>query len=180
MTTASIFLVPNGTFIVELVVSIILLLAIYKWVLPPINKAMQERQEKIRLSLEAADQARADAEAADDERRNVLEQARQQAREIVATANRTAEQVRTDMTARGQAEYDRIVGNADVEIALARQRAVEEAASRMGQVVMEVVERVIGREVNLEVHRDLIDEAVTALREEESDSAAAAGAGARQ
>jgi F-type H+-transporting ATPase subunit b len=180
MTTASIFLVPNGTFIVELVVSIILLLAIYKWVLPPINKAIQERQEKIRLSLEAADQARADAEAADDERRNVLEQARQQAREIVATANRTAEQVRTDMTARGQAEYDRIVGNADVEIALARQRAVEEAASRMGQVVMEVVERVIGREVNLEVHRDLIDEAVTALREEESDSAAAAGAGARQ
>jgi F-type H+-transporting ATPase subunit b len=180
MTTASIFLVPNGTFIVELVVSIILLLAIYKWVLPPINKAMQERQEKIRLSLEAADQARADAEAADDERRNVLEQARQQAREIVATANRTAEQVRADMTARGQAEYDRIVGNADVEIALARQRAVEEAASRMGQVVMEVVERVIGREVNLDVHRDLIDEAVTALRDEESDSAAAAGAGARQ
>jgi F0F1-type ATP synthase membrane subunit b/b' len=72
------------------------------------------------------------------------------------------------------------VGNADVEIALARQRAVEEAASRMGQVVMEVVERVIGREVNLDVHRDLIDEAVTALRDEESNSAAAAGAGARQ
>jgi len=80
MTTASIFLVPNGTFIIELVVSILLILAIYKWVLPPVNKAIQERQEKIRASLEAADQARADAEAADDERRNVLEQARQQAR----------------------------------------------------------------------------------------------------
>src|SRR6185437_6080109 len=177
MTTASIFLVPNGTFIVELVVSILLILAIYKWVLPPINKAMEERQEKIRTSLEAADQARADAEAADDERRNVLEQARQQAREIVATANRTAEQVRNDMQAQGQAAYDRIVGNADVEIALARQRAVEEAAARMGEVVMEVVERVIGREVNLDVHHDLIDEAVTALREE--PDSAAAGTGAR-
>jgi F-type H+-transporting ATPase subunit b len=177
MTTASIFLVPNGTFVVELVVSILLILAIYKWVLPRINEAMAERQEKIRASLEAADQARADAEAADDERRNVLEQARQQAREIVATANRTAEQVRADMQARGQAEYDRIVGNADVEIALARQRAVEEAAARMGEVVMEVVERVIGREVNLDVHRDLIEEAVVALREE--PDGAAAGAGAR-
>ncbi|HSZ37290.1 MAG TPA: F0F1 ATP synthase subunit B [Acidimicrobiales bacterium] len=177
MTTASIFLVPNGTFFIELAVSILLILAIYKWVLPPINKAMQERQEKIRSSLEAADAARADAEAADDERRNVLEQARQQAREIVATANRTAEQVRTDAQARGQSEYERIVGNAEVEIGLARQRAVEEAASRMGEVVMEVVERVIGREVNLEVHRDLIDEAVTALREE--PDSAAAGTGAR-
>ncbi len=126
---------------------IILIFLIYKYVLPPINKAMEDRQEKIRDSLEAADQARADAEAADDERRSVLEEARQQAREIVATANRTAEQVRTDAQARGQREYERIVGNADVEIALARQRAVEEAAARMGEIVMDVVERVIGREV---------------------------------
>src|SRR5580692_7553377 len=177
MTTAGIFLLPNGTFFIELIVSIVLILAIYKWVLPPINKAMEDRQEKIRESLDAADKARADAEAADDERRSILEEARHQAREIVATANRTAEQVRTDNQARGQADYERIVGNADVEIALARQRAVEEAAARMGEVVMEVVERIIGREVNLDVHRELIDEAVTALREE--PDSAAAGAGAR-
>ena len=57
MTTAGIFLLPNGTFFVELLVSIILILLIYKFVLPPINKAMEERQEKIRDSLEAADRA---------------------------------------------------------------------------------------------------------------------------
>ena len=34
----------------------------------------------------------------------------------------------------------------------------------MGEIVMEVVERVIGREVNAEAHHDLIDEAVAALR----------------
>ena len=179
MTTASIFLLPNGTFFIELIVSIVLILLIYKYVLPPINKAMEERQEKIRSSLEAADQARADAEAADDERRAVLDEARHQAREIVATANRTAEQVRTDAQARGQSEYERIVGNADVEIGLARQRAVEEAASRMGDIVMEVVERVIGRELNADAHRDLIEEAVAALRADTSGGAAAS-AGARQ
>jgi F-type H+-transporting ATPase subunit b len=179
MTTASIFLLPNGTFFIELIVSIVLILLIYKYVLPPINKAMEERQEKIRSSLEAADQARADAEAADDERRTVLEEARHQAREIVATANRTAEQVRTDAQARAQSEKERIVGDADAEIALARQRAVDEAASRIGEIVMDVVERVIGRELNAEAHRDLIDEAVTALRADTSGGAAA-GAGARQ
>ncbi len=179
MTTAGIFLLPNGTFFIELIVSIILILAIYKWVLPPINKAMEERQEKIRTSLEAADQARADAEAADDERRTVLEEARHQAREIVAQANRTAEQVRIDAQSRGQSEYERILGNAEIEVGLARQRAVEEAASRMGEIVMDVVERVIGREVNFEAHRDLIDEAVEALRAD-STGGAAANAGARQ
>jgi F-type H+-transporting ATPase subunit b len=180
MTTAGIFLLPNGTFFIELAVSIVLILLIYKYVLPPINKAMEERQEKIRSSLEAADQARADAEAADDERRAVLEEARHQAREIVAQANRTAEQVRIDAQSRGESEYERIVGSAEAEIDLARQRAVEEAAARMGEIVMEVVERVIGREVaSGDAHRDLIDEAVTALR---ADSAGgeAATTGARQ
>ncbi len=120
MTTAGIFLLPNGTFFIELLVSIILIFLIYKYVLPPINKAMEERQEKIRDSLEAADRARTDAEAADDERRSVLEGARHQAREIVATANRTAEQVRSDAQARGQSEYERILVNAEVEMGLAR------------------------------------------------------------
>ena len=48
-------------------------------------------------------------------------------------------------------------------MALARQRAVEEAANRMGDIVMETVERVIGREVDAATHRDLIDQAVAAL-----------------
>ena len=180
MTTAGIFLLPNGTFFIELAVSIVLILLIYKYVIPPINKAMEERQEKIRASLEAADRAKADAEAADDERRSVLEEARHQAREIVAQANRTAEQVRTDAQARGQGEYERIVGNAEIEVNLARQRAVEEAATRMGEIVMDVVERVIGREVSVEAHRDLIDEAVTALRAEAAGGTATRAGAARQ
>jgi F-type H+-transporting ATPase subunit b len=180
MTTAGIFLLPNGTFFIELAVSIVLILLIYKYVIPPINKAMEERQEKIRSSLEAADRARADAEAADDARRSVLEEARHQAREIVAQANRTAEQVRVDAQSRGQIEYERIVGSAELEVGLARQRAVEEAAARMGEIVMDVVERVIGREVSAEAHRDLIDEAVTALRTEAEGGGAAARAGATQ
>ena len=40
---------------------------------------------------------------------------------------------------------------------------------------MEVVERVIGREVNAEAHHDLIDEAVAALRADTAGGAAAAG-----
>jgi F-type H+-transporting ATPase subunit b len=173
MTTAGIFLLPNGTFFIELIVSIILIFLIYKFVLPPVNKAMEERQEKIRESLEAADRARSDAEAADDERRHVLDEARHQAREIVATANHTAEQVKAQAQAKGAAEYERIVANAEVEVGLARQRAVEEAASRMGEIVMDVVERVIGREVNAEAHHDLIDEAVQALRADTGGETAA-------
>ena len=179
MTTAGIFLLPNGTFFVELIVFVVLIIIIGKKIIPPITGAMAERQERIRASLDAADQARADASAADDERRAVLEEARQTAREVVAQANRTAEAVRVDAQARGQAEFDRIVGGAEAEVALARQRAVEEAAGRLGEIAMDVVQRVIGRPVSAEAHQDLISEAVGALHADAAGSAAASS-GARQ
>ena len=175
MTTASIFLLPNGTFFVELIIFIVLIVIMGKKIIPPINAAVAERQDRVRASLDAADQARADALAADDERRAVLEEARGTAREIVAQANRTAEAVRVDAQARGQAEFERIVGGAEADVALARQRAVEEAANRLGEIAMDVVERVIGRPVNAEAHQDLIEEAVSALRADSTGAAASSG-----
>jgi F-type H+-transporting ATPase subunit b len=166
-------------FIIELVVSLILIYIIWKKVLPPLRVAMTNQQEKIRNSLEAADQAQTDALAADDERHAALEETRRTAEEIVAQASRTAEQVRIDAQARGESEYERIVGSAQTEVALARQRAVEEAANRLGEIVMDVVERVIAREVNAEAHHDLIEEAVSALNADATGSTAASS-GARQ
>ena len=173
MTTASIFLLPNGTFIVELIVLLVILFLTTKYIVPPLNKAMEERQADIRNSLDAAESARADAAAADEERLAVLDQARVQAREIVAQATATSDQVRAEAQGRAQAEYDRIIANADAEVALARQRAVDDAADQLGTIVMGVVERVIGREVDMKAHQALVDEAVAALR----SSAAPGGAG---
>jgi F-type H+-transporting ATPase subunit b len=173
------FLIPNSTFIVELVAFLIVLFVISKYVLPPLKKALDDRATLIGQQMAAADEAKADASAADEDRKAALEDARHQAREIVAQANRTAEQVRTDAQANGQSEYERIVANAETEVGLARQRAIDEAANKMGEIVMDVVERVIGREVNADAHRDLIDEAVAALRAD-ADGSAAASSGARQ
>ncbi|HWE68255.1 MAG TPA: F0F1 ATP synthase subunit B [Acidimicrobiales bacterium] len=177
--TAGIFILPNATFIFQLIIFLVLVYVVGRKILPPINAAMAQRQERIRSSLDAADQARADAVAADDERRAVLEEARQQAREVVAEANRTAEAVRVDFQTRGQVEYERIVGSAEAQVALARQRAVDEAANRVGEMAMDVVERVVGRKVSVEAHRDLIEEAVSALRADASGGAATSS-GARQ
>ena len=128
MPLASNFLVPNGTFIVVLIAFILVVTVITKYVLPPLNKVLSERQEQIRGELEAADKAKADAEEADTERRAALEQARTQP----------------------------------------RQAAVEEVTARVGEIVLAAAERVIGREINLADHQDLIDEAIAAVRAETS------------
>ncbi len=172
------FLIPNGTFFVVLIAFLIVLYVITKYVLPPLNAALTERQEQIRGELEAADKAKADAEEADAERRSVLEQARTQAREIVSQAQTTADQIVTGATAEGQAIHDRIVAQADAEVTVARQAAVEEVTARVGEIVLAAAERVIGREINATDHQDLIDEAIAAVRSESTGAAAGAG-GAR-
>jgi len=166
------FLVPNGTFIVVLLAFIIVLGVIAKFVLPVLNAALTERQEQIRGELAAADQAKADAEEADATRRTELEQARNQARDIVAGANATAESTKAAAVVEAQAMHDRIVASAEAEVAVARQAAVEDVTAKVGAIVLAAAERVIGREINAADHQDLIDEAIAAVRTETSGAAA--------
>jgi F-type H+-transporting ATPase subunit b len=163
---ASIFLLPNGTFFIELVTVVVILLLMTKYILPPLNKALESRQEKIRESLAAADAAKAEAAAAGDERAQLLTAARDQAREIVAAAQATSDQVRAEAAGRGQAEYERILANANAEVDTARQRAIDEASARIGEVVFELVNQIVGREVDESSHQDLVREAVAALNVE--------------
>ncbi|HLX88361.1 MAG TPA: F0F1 ATP synthase subunit B [Acidimicrobiales bacterium] len=172
--TSSIFLIPNATLIVEVVAFLVVLGFLSRYVLPRVNQAMSDRQDQIRQSLEAAEQAKAEADETRAERQGILEEARQQARQIVTQANTSAERVRAEAAERGQQEYERLVASAESEIALARQRAIEEVSGRVAGLVMSVAEQVIGREVDAEAHRALIDEAVAALRASADTSAAGA------
>jgi len=167
------FLVPDGTFFAELIGFLIIVWIIGKFILPPLNKAMQDRREEIRASLAAAEEARNEADESRTQRQAILDEARGQARQIVAQANKTAEQVRVEAQERGQLEYERLVSSASHEIALSRQRAVEEVSNQVAALVMSVARQVIGREIDADQHRALIDEAIAALRS--SASATTAG-----
>jgi len=158
------FLVPDATFIAEFIAFLIIVGIIAKWILPPLNNAMRNRQEEIRTSLEAAETARAEAAEAGTQRQETLDEARRQAREIVAQANKAAERISAQSEERGRLEYDRLVARAEAEIAGARPRAVDEVSSKVGALVISVARQVIAREIDASSHRALIDEAVAALR----------------
>ena len=173
------FLIPNGTFVVVLI-AFLLVVGFITWkVVPYLNNLLTERQEQIRGELEAADRAKADAEEADRERRGALESARAQARDIVAQATTTAEQVVAGAETRAQEVYDRIVASAEAEVAVARQAAVDDVTSRVAGIVLAASERVVGREIRAEDHRDLIDEAIAAVRDVGEPAAGATSGGSR-
>lgn len=155
---------------VSTLVFLIIVFLIGKYVWPALKAGMEKRQGEISAALEAAEHARADAASAEEEKAKTVEAARSQGAEIVAQARSTAEQIRSQAASSAQAEYERIVASAGAEVALSRQRAIDEASTNLGSVVMDVVETVISRETDGAAHADLIGQAVNAL-----DASAAEG-----
>ena len=109
-----------------------MLVVIGKYVLPFLNKALEERQEQIRASLEAADagahRGGGDARPAPgDPRRGPAAGAAT----IVTQANKTAERMHAEAEERGQQEYERMVARAEAEI-VARPSAGRRRGERAG------------------------------------------------
>ena len=164
-TKASNFIIPNFTFVLQLLAFLLVLGFVAKYVLPPLRKAMAERAEHIRSSIQAAEDAKRDAEASAVGRREQLEAARQEARAIVDQANATAEQLREEGRQRGQQEYDRLLVNAGNDIEQERQRAREEVMGDVGALVLRAAEQVIGGALDAERHRALVLEAIAAAED---------------
>ncbi len=139
-----IFLLPNGTFFVELAVFLFIVFALMKWILPPINKALEDRQNQIRTSLEAADVAAADAAAADAERRAALEEGRRQASELIATAQ--ADRASIVDGARKEATDAAAAVTARAEASLSAERASTLASLRreVGTLAITLAGKVVG------------------------------------
>jgi F-type H+-transporting ATPase subunit b len=164
LIASSIFLVPNATLILEIIAFLIVLFVIGKYFLPPLNRMLSERQEEIRSSLATADLAREEAEQTRAQRQGILDEATGRAREIVAQANRTADRLKAEAEERGRREYERLVLSAGTEIALERQRAIDEVSAQVAGLVIAAARQVVGREIDAAAHRDLVEEAIAALR----------------
>lgn len=162
--TTSIFLLPGFTFVLELIAFLLVLAFIAKYVVPPLRKAMNERAEQIRNSLQAAEDAKHDADEMAARRRELLESARTEARQIVEQANEIAEQLKEEGRQRGIAEHDRLLASAQAEIEQERERARAEVMTQLGALVLDAAERVIGAGLDDERHRALVEEAISAAQ----------------
>ena len=156
------FLIPNGTFIVELVIFLVVLGIIAKWILPPLQEVGETRRARIRTSLQGAEQARAEAQNLTAERDRLLAEARVQARGILDHANQDADAALEQARVRGQEEYERLVQASRHEIDVESRSARDELVRRLDSLVLAASERVLGSEIDAALHRDVIKDAVAA------------------
>lgn len=144
MYLANNFLVPNATFFVELIAFAIMLFAIAKWVIPPINKALTERQENIRRQFEESEQAKEKAEEAERELRAQTVQAREEAARIREEAREQGAAILAELRENAQAESERILAHARTQIEAERQQAVAQLRTELGELATDLAGRIVG------------------------------------
>jgi F-type H+-transporting ATPase subunit b len=128
-----------------------------------IQKAIDQRRERIRQSLDEADKARDEARRLLEEHRQLIGQARGQAEEILTEARRVGEAQRERVRRETEEDRQRRMEETRRQIEAETQRALGEIRRDVAELALVAAEKVTARALKPEDHRRLIDEAIREL-----------------
>lgn len=153
----------NGTLIAQMIVFLILVWFTMKFVWPPIVAALDERAEKIKAGLSAADKAKADLAQANQKVEQQLAAARNDAQKRLADAERLAQQMVEEAKGRAAEEGAKIIAAAKAEAAQEAIKAREALREQVAGLAVRGAEQILRREVNAGVHAELLGRLKTEL-----------------
>jgi F-type H+-transporting ATPase subunit b len=135
---------------------ILLRLFVYK----PVLAMLDERRERIREGLSAADRGREQAEAANREAAAQIETARREGQQIVANAQAASQRLQEEGRAQAQVQQEAMLERARGEIQLERDNAIAELRREFADLTIAAAEKVIGQSLDRAAHQRLIEQAL--------------------
>jgi len=146
----------------------ILFFVLYKFAFPGILAILEEREKKIKDSLDQAERHRAESERALKTYEVKLSAAAKEAEGILAAAQERAQRLLDENEQRMSAEAERIKGDATREIDHERRKAVQDIRNQTTELALLVAEKVVQRSLADADHRKFADEALSALSKSQS------------
>ncbi len=140
-------------------INFLVLIAILSRILyKPVIGMLDERQRRVRESMEQAERVRLEAERADQQREAQLGETRREIREMLDQATQTAARIEADARANADLRANQIVERAQQEAAAERTHAMADLRREVGSLAVMAAERVIGRNLDDQSQRQLIDD----------------------
>jgi len=145
------------TFIAQIIVFILMVWVLWKLLYGPLNDAMEARTAKIAAGLAAAEAGLEAKDRAEAEIKAQLDEARNKAHEIVASAERRAAEISEEAINRARIEAEQIVDSAREEIGAEAARARQDLRKEVASIAMLAAEQVVEAELDAKRHSKLID-----------------------
>jgi F-type H+-transporting ATPase subunit b len=155
--------VAPGLMIWTLIAFGITFFVLKRFIWGPMQNAIDQRRERIRESLVAADNARDEARRLLEEHRALLAGARKDAEEILAEARKTREAMEQRTREDVEEDRQRRLEETRRQIEAETERALDTIRSEVAALSVIAAEKVIGRSLDSADDRRLIDEAIRDL-----------------
>jgi F-type H+-transporting ATPase subunit b len=147
-------LVPNLTeLIVGAVTFGIIFFALWKVLIPRLNKTLEERTDKIEGGLQRAEETQAEANETLARYREQLAEARHEAARLREEAREQGAQIIAEMREQAQAEARRLVDAAHAQIEADRQQALQSLRTEVGGLAVDLASRVVGESLTDEARQ---------------------------
>jgi len=151
-----------GLAIWTLITFVILLVILGKTAWPKILSALEERENKIRTSLEDAEKAREAAERATEDYNALIAKSKTESAEIIRQSRDQAEKVREDLIAQAKEEAANLVEKTKKELDQEREKAIQEMKKKAVDLSMviatKIIESSLTKEKQLELARQALQE----------------------
>jgi F-type H+-transporting ATPase subunit b len=131
--------------------------------IPAIKKAMDERAEKIRQSLDDAERAKQEAEQIKATYEGQLADARTEAARIIEEARQAADAVRRDLITRAEQEAAELRARNAEQVEVERARVLSELQNQVASLALELAERVVQQSLDRESNMALIERYIDEL-----------------
>ena len=149
-----------GLFFWTIVTFGLLLWALAKFAWRPLLKALEDRQETIRRSLDDADAAKQELARLQAESAQIIAEARTEAQSIITQSRVDAEKVRNDLKTKASAEAATIVKNAERQIKQETAQAIQQIRREAVELSLNVASKLIRKNLTSEDNDALIQEAL--------------------
>ena len=135
----------NATLFVQMAVFFVGAWITMKFIWPPLNRAIEERQKKIADGLAAADRGEHALEEAKKEGASIEAAARAQSQVIVAQGEKRGQAIIEEAKAQAQVEADKII-------------ARDALRDQVAQLAVSGASQILGKEVDASAHQQLLDQ----------------------
>ena len=155
--------VTPGLMIWTIVCFLVTLFVLKRFAFGPIQKTIDERRERIRQSLDEADNAREEARKLLEEHRKLISGAQTDAEEILSEARRVAEANERRMREELEADRQRRLEETRKQIDAETRRALEAIRAEVVDLSMLAASKITRKSLDDADHKRLIEEAVGEL-----------------
>lgn len=144
---SNIFLFPNGTFFVELIIFVIVLLVMGWYVAPAVGKALRDREEMVRREATESQEAQEKLTAAQERFAQALAEARSESGRIRDTARAEGQQHLDELREQASRAAAELSQEASDALAAQREQAMRELQPHVRELASTLAGRVIGTDV---------------------------------